>query len=301
VDARGADAASNGTPGVAGRANLTAQAASGLSWSALSTVALVVANLAYTATVSRLLEPTEFGLMAMANLVVLFGQFFARMGLASALVQKTELSDDEVRAASTAGIVLGLMCMGLVWLLAPAVGGLFHTPEVAPVLRGLGVSFLFMGWSMTGLGLLRREMRFRALSVISIGAYVVGYLVVGVGLALLGAGVWSLAAPTTTSTLVQSVWQFGVPRHPLRPVLRWRPYQTVCGYGSRWAPTGVHSFALLAAEVTAGAFALTLCIGVCPAPAMASAGLVGPPNGRRRRAALLVLIPPDRAVIEVRW
>jgi lipopolysaccharide exporter len=114
VDARGADAASNGTPGVAGRANLTAQAASGLSWSALSTVALVVASLAYTATVSRLLEPTEFGLMAMANLVVLFGQFFARMGLASALVQKTELSDDEVRAASTAGIVLGLMCMGLV-------------------------------------------------------------------------------------------------------------------------------------------------------------------------------------------
>ena len=101
-------------------------------------MALVVANLAYTATVSRLLEPTEFGLMAMANLVALFGQFFARMGLASALVQKTELSDDEVRAASTAGIVLGLMCMGLVWLLAPAVGGLFHTPEVAPVLRGLG-------------------------------------------------------------------------------------------------------------------------------------------------------------------
>ena len=132
-------------------------------------------------------------------------------------------------------------------------------------------------------------------------AYVVGYLVVGVGLALPGAAVWSLAAPTTTSTLVQSVWQFGVPRHPLRPVLRWRPYQTVCGYGSRWAPTGVHSFALLAAEVTAGAFALTLCIEVCPAPAMASAGLVGPPNGRRRRAALLVLTPPDRAVIEVRW
>jgi lipopolysaccharide exporter len=233
VDARGADAASNGTPGVAGRANLTAQAASGLSWSALSTVALVVANLAYTATVSRLLEPTEFGLMAMANLVVLFGQFFARMGLASALVQKTELSDDEVRAASTAGIVLGLMCMGLVWLLAPAVGGLFHTPEVAPVLRGLGVSCLFMGWSMTGLGLLRREMRFRALSVISIGAYVVGYLVVGVALALLGAGVWSLVAATVTSTLIQAVWQFAILRHPLRPVLRWRPYQTVCGYGTR--------------------------------------------------------------------
>ena len=243
MDARGTDAATNGTPsGVAGRASLTAQAASGLKWSALSTVALVVANLAYIAAVSRLLEPAEFGLMAMANLVVLFGQFFARMGLASALVQKTELSDDEVRAASTAGIVLGLVCMGVVWLLAPAVGGLFHTPEVAPVLRGLAVSFPFVGWSMTSLGLLRREMRFRELSVISIGAYVIGYLVVGVGLAVLGAAVWSLVAATVASTLIQAVWQYTILRHPMRPVLRWRPYQTVCGYGTRLAVAHVLDF-----------------------------------------------------------
>ncbi len=228
-----ADAKSGSVPGATGTENMTASAASGLSWSVLSIVALVVANLAYTATVSRLLDPADFGLIAMANLVVLFGQYFARMGLASALVQKPELTDEEVRAASTAGIVIGLVCFGLVWLLAPAVAVLFHTPEVTPVLRGLGVSFLFIGWSMTGLGLLRRELRFRALSVISLGAYVVGYLVVGIGLALLGAGVWSLVAATVASTLIQAVWQFAIRPHPLRPVLHWRYYQAVCGYGTR--------------------------------------------------------------------
>jgi len=231
VDTSGRDAA--GTSGVAGRANLTAQAASGLSWSVLSTAALVVANLAYTATISRLLAPSDFGIMAMANLVVLFAQFFVRVGLASALVQKPKLSDDEIRAASTAGIAVGVVCLGLLWLLAPAVGDLFDAPEVIPVLRGLGVSFVFMGWSMTGLGLLRRDLRFRTLSVISIGAYVAGYLVVGVGLALLGAGVWSLVAATVTSTVIQAVWQFAVVRHAIVPVLRWRPYRAVCGYGTR--------------------------------------------------------------------
>jgi hypothetical protein len=49
------------TPGVVGGANLTAQATSGLSWSALSTVALVVANLAYTAIISRLLRQRRCG------------------------------------------------------------------------------------------------------------------------------------------------------------------------------------------------------------------------------------------------
>jgi O-antigen/teichoic acid export membrane protein len=213
--------------------NLTAQTASGLSWFYLATIALMVANVAYTATVSRLLAPAAFGLMAVANLVVLFTQYFVRMGLASALVQRPDLSKDEIRAASTAGIAVGLACLVLIWILAPAVAALFREPDLPPVLRALGVSFVFMGWSMTGLGLLRREHRFRTLSMISVGTYVFGYLVVGVGLALLGAGVWSLVAASVASTAAQAIWQYAVLRHPLRPVLRWEPYQAVCGYGAR--------------------------------------------------------------------
>ena len=56
----------------------------------------------------------DFGLMAMANLVVLFTQFFAGMGLAPALVQKPDLSRDEIRASSTAGIAIGLACLAVV-------------------------------------------------------------------------------------------------------------------------------------------------------------------------------------------
>jgi lipopolysaccharide exporter len=222
--------------------NLTAQTAYGLRWFYLSTVTLMVANLAYTATISRLLDPVAFGLMAMANLVVLFAQFFARMGLASALVQKQELSEEEIRASSSAGIVLGLACLAVIWILAPAVAALFRAPTLPPILRALGVSFVFMGWSMTGLGLLRRQLRFRILSVISMGAYIFGYLVVGVGLALLGAGVWSLVAASVASTAIQAVWQYAVVRHPLRPVLRWQPYRAVCSYGARLSGAHVMNY-----------------------------------------------------------
>jgi lipopolysaccharide exporter len=213
--------------------NLTAQTASGLSWFYLSTVTLMAANLAYTATISRLLAPVAFGLVAVANLVVLFIGYFVRMGLASALVQKPNLSESEIRASSTAGIAIGLACLVLVWILAPAVAALFRASGLPAILRGLSVSFVFMGWSMTGLGLLRRELRFRALSMISIGTYVFGYLVVGVGLALLGAGVWSLVAASVASTASQAIWQYAIVRHPLRPVLRWEPYKELSSYGVR--------------------------------------------------------------------
>ncbi len=151
------------------RPNLTAQTASGLRWSYVGTAALMVANLAYTAIISRLLGPVAFGLMALANLVVLFAQYFVRMGIASALVQRPTLSRDEVRAASTAGLAFGAFCFGAVWLLTPLICGLFHQPALSPVLRVLALSFLPEGWSMTGIGLLRREHRFRELSIIMAG------------------------------------------------------------------------------------------------------------------------------------
>jgi lipopolysaccharide exporter len=213
--------------------NLTARAASGLRWSYLGFATLMVVNLVYTAVISRLLDPTAFGLMALANLVVLFAQLFARMGLASALVQKPELSKDDIRAASAAGVALGAVCFIAIWVLSPAISDLFRQPTLSPVLRTLGVSFIFQGWATTAMGLLRRQLRFRELSLINVGTYVLGYLVVGIGSALLGAGVWSLVAAALVNQGSLAVWQYALVPHPVRPVLRWKPYRAVCGYAMR--------------------------------------------------------------------
>lgn len=212
---------------------LTARAASGLRWSSLGYGALMAANIGYTVTISRLLDPAAFGIMALAQVVWLFVHVFARMGLASALVQKPELSRDDVRAASSAGFAVGVACLAVVWVLAPVFSGVFHAPLLTPVLRALGVSFLFEGMAMVGIGLLRRQLRFRELSIITVATYAFGYLVVAIGLALLGAGVWSLVVAALVSSSSQTVWQYALLRHPVRPVLRWKPYQEVCGYGMR--------------------------------------------------------------------
>jgi lipopolysaccharide exporter len=86
---------------------------------------------------------------------------------------------------------------------------------------------------MTGLGLLRRELRFRELSVIVTATYLLGYPVVGIGLALAGAGVWSLVAASLVSAGAQAVWQYLLVRHPVRPVLRREPYRMVMSYATR--------------------------------------------------------------------
>jgi O-antigen/teichoic acid export membrane protein len=249
-------------PGNPDGSTLTARAVSGLRWSSLGYAALLAANVVYTVTMSRLLDPVAFGLIALAQIVVLFAQFFVRMGLASALVQKPELSREDVRAASTAGVAVGVVCYGVVWVLAPMVSDLFRAPALTSVLRLLGVTFLFEGMAMVGMGLLRRQLRFRELSIITVATYVLGYVVVGISLALLGAGVWSLVVGALVSSGSQTVWQYALLRHPVRPVLRWKPYQYVCGYGMRLS--GAHLLDYVGSNLdtfTVGRFASTAVVG----------------------------------------
>jgi lipopolysaccharide exporter len=205
---------------------------SGLRWSSFSTIALIVANVVYTAIASRLVSPSAFGLMALANLVVLFLGFFTRLGLASALVQKPDLNEEAIRAASTIGAVLGMVLFALVWPLTPWICDIFHEPALSGVLRVLAISLPINGWSMTGLGLLTRDLRFRELSVVTVTTYLFSYVVVGIALALAGAGVWSLVGASLTSAMMQATWQYLLVRHPVRPPLRWTPYRTVGGFGA---------------------------------------------------------------------
>jgi O-antigen/teichoic acid export membrane protein len=212
--------------------DVKAGAVSGVRWSSFSTIALIVANVAYTAIASRLVSPSAFGLMALANLVVLFLGFFTRLGLASALVQKPDLNEEDIRAASTVGAVLGMALFALVWPLTPWICEIFHEPALSGVLRVLAISLPITGWSMTGLGLLTRDLRFGELSVVTVTTYIFCYVVVGIALALAGAGVWSLVGASLTSAIMQAAWQYTLVRHPVRPPLRWTPYRTVGGFGA---------------------------------------------------------------------
>ena len=93
------------------------------------------------------------------------------------------------------------------------------------MLRVIGLSLIVSGMSVVSVALLRRELQFRLLTVIEIISYAVGFGVVGISMAMLGYGAWSLIAANIVQPLClvalavpfgqQSIWPcFGVRRIP---------------------------------------------------------------------------------------
>ena len=222
--------------------DLTSKTLHGVKWSYLATVANIVLQLGLSAVLARLLEPSAFGTVAMALVVLQFGNFFAQLGVGRALIQKPDLSDEEIRAGFTSSVGLGVVMAVLTYLTAPWVGTYYQNPEVVPVLRVLGLSYVFTGLAVTSMSLLRRNFAFRLDGLTEVASYLVGYGLVGVPLALTGWGVWSLVFASLAQGLLAAVIYYGAARHSLKPIFVWRAYQPLYSFGSRVSLIGIFEF-----------------------------------------------------------
>jgi len=205
----------------------------GVRWTATAVVVSALLQVLYSAATSRLLDPADFGLIAAAQIALRFGSYFAEMGVAPALVQRRDLTADDVRVGFTSSWLLGLVFALLFWVTAPAIAPVFDAPGLVPVLRGLSITMLLHGVAMTSQSLLQRSFRFRELAIVDLVTFTVGYLGVGLGAALAGAGVASLVAATLTQAGLSAVWCYALCRHPVRPLLRGEAVRRLYAYGGR--------------------------------------------------------------------
>lgn len=257
--------------------NLTRDTVSGLRWTYGATAVSTLAQLGYSALMGRLLTPADFGLVAAAGVFLRFGGYFAEMGVGSAVVQRPTLTRDEIRTSFTSAVLLGALFASSVALAAPLAARMFGAEVVAPI-RWLSLSLLLNGLAVTARGLLRRALRFRQVALVDVASYLLGYLAVGAGFALAGAGVWSLVAAALGQSLVAAAAAYAFARHAVAPRFDRRELTGLYAFGGR---ISVISFAeFLAASLD------TLVVG-------AASGVRA--LGQYNRALLLVNLPLDRA------
>ena len=213
--------------------NLTSRTLHGLKWSYISTIVNAVLQIGLTAIMARLLEPAAYGLVAMAGIILRFGGYFAQMGVGPALIQKTELTQKDICAAFSASVLLGLAFSVLTYLLAPLGLYIFDTPEVVPVLQVMGFSFLLSGLSTTATSLLRRKLDFRSLAIIEVISYVVGYGFIGILLASMGFGVWSLVVGSLSQAGLITLLAYLFERHTVMASFHWKTHKRLISFGGR--------------------------------------------------------------------
>src|SRR5262249_41803061 len=180
---------------------------------------------------ARLLTPADFGLTALALVVIGFAQPIGDLGIAGAVVQRRDLTERHLRAACTLSTLVGVLVTILIAASAPLAAFAMRDARVTPILRALGCAFAIQGVSAAARALLRRRLDFQRLFFIDTASYLIGYGLVATTLALMGDGVWSLVWGSLVQTVVMAAAQIASARHPMRPILAARETRELLHFG----------------------------------------------------------------------
>lgn len=148
-------------------------------------------TLLMTVVVARLLDPAEFGIFALALLLVNLFDYVKDLGVAAALVQSARPWDRIAPTGLTLSVAFGVGFGVVLALAADTTAGLMHHPELGPLIRVLAIALTISAFSVVPLSWLRRNLSFQGrLLPEACGAIVKTALTIG--LAATGHGVWSL-------------------------------------------------------------------------------------------------------------
>lgn len=140
---------------------------------------------------ARLLFPSDFGLFAMAFIVIGFLSLFTGFGIGSAIIYRKDRIDKVLNAAFFIAPVIGIVFYMFGFLLSGAVASFFNQPLLSPMIKLIAISFIIDSFIVVPHSLLSKKLYFRKRSLAD-SLPILVYGCIAVFLAYSGFGVWSL-------------------------------------------------------------------------------------------------------------
>lgn len=193
------------------------QSVTAAKWGLISSGGKFVLQLLVNVMVARLLGPEPYGLFALATIGLLIATFLSEVGLGWSLIQRPELDDAVIRFVFTWQCMSGLAGCLFMWFGGGLLAEVLRDARLVEVMFWLGLVCVFNGVGATATNLLRRELRFKALAKIQLLSYALAYGLLGLPLAVWGAGVWALVAAWVVQAALCSVLAFRARPHTLTP------------------------------------------------------------------------------------
>lgn len=145
---------------------------SGMAWMTGSTIIAYIIQLIITAILARYLSPADYGEVAAINILVGLADIFWMLGIGPAIVQKQELTSEDIYTGNTINIIFGLAIYIIICVFANALCGLFNI-ESAFMLRIFSLVFILNSVSSISKSLVQKNCDYKNMALIKIAGIVI--------------------------------------------------------------------------------------------------------------------------------
>ena len=181
---------------------------------------------------ARLLEPSDFGLIAMMMVIVGIARVFTDVGLSGALIQRKRVRPIHYSSVFYFNIFAGLLLTLLTYFSAPWISEFYDSKQLLPLAQTMSFLFIINAFSSVQTTQLRKELNLALLTKISLTSSLISGII-GISLAFLGAGVWSLVAQILVMSIVYNILIWTISKWVPDLSFSWKALTQLWGFGFR--------------------------------------------------------------------
>ncbi|MCF6296420.1 MAG: lipopolysaccharide biosynthesis protein [Flavobacteriaceae bacterium] len=175
--------------------NLKKKTAKGLIWSSINSIGLQFISFIFAVILARLLDPSDFGLIALLTLFISVSETMAQGGFIQALIQKAEVTNEDYSTVFLFNLLISFVFYGIIFFSSPFIAVFFEQPSLDIITKVISLVIIFNSLGIIQDVALKRALNFKTLTLINLVSMIISSLI-AVILAYIGFGVWSLVIKT---------------------------------------------------------------------------------------------------------
>lgn len=176
----------------------------GLGWTTASSVVRNLVSLLQIAILTRFLEKSDFGIVAIAYLFITFTTLFMDMGMSVGIIHRQNITNKEYSSLFWLNIIFGSILTGALFLLAPVVTSGYHFQNLTNVVKLICFTIFLNALGTQQRTYCQKMTYFGRLALIEIIGSIIT-MIVAVTSAMAGHGVYSLAYSSLAGAIVINV------------------------------------------------------------------------------------------------
>jgi len=189
--------------------SLKSKTVKGASWSFIDSIAGQGITFLVGLVLARLLTPEEYGLIGIITIFIAVFNSIVDSGFSNALIRKNDAKDIDYNTVFISNLVVSLMLFGVLFLCAPSISRFFNQPQLIPLLRAMGSIVIINAFAIIQRTIFVKKVDFKTQTKVSLISSIASGAV-GIGMAVGGCGVWSLAGQQISRQFLNSafLWLF---------------------------------------------------------------------------------------------
>lgn len=214
------------------------QAAKSVAWSAIERFSVQGVQFVLTIVISRLIAPSEYGLIAMLSVFMSLAQWFIDSGFSNALIQKKNRTEVDFCTVFYFNIVVAAVIYLLLFGSAPYIAAFYREPLLEVITRWMGLNIIISAFSIVQRAKLTIQLNFKMQAQVSFLSVVLSG-VCGLAMAYKGFGVWALVAQGLLGSVLNTLFIWIFSRWMPSWCFSWHSFRLLFSFGSKLMLSGL--------------------------------------------------------------